>query len=55
MLLAVAMLQTVIATPTKNYTVQDQKQLLLDMGDVGGVSEWEAVHCHRADCRNTEG
>jgi len=48
-------LQTVIATPTKNYTVLDQKQLLLDMGDVGGVSEIEAVHCHRTACRNTEG
>jgi hypothetical protein len=32
-------LQTVIITPTKNYTVLEQKQLMLDMGDVGGVSD----------------
>jgi hypothetical protein len=31
-------LQVVVVTPTKNYTVEQQKQLLLDMGDEGGVS-----------------
>jgi hypothetical protein len=35
--------QTIISTPTKNYTVLEQKQLMLDMGDVGGVSNWQ-VH-----------
>lgn len=32
------LLQTIISTPTKNYTVLEQKQLMLDMGDIGGVS-----------------
>lgn len=47
-----ALPQTIISTPTKNYTVLEQKQLLLDMGDVGGVSGAAAGlasaigHCH---------
>lgn len=36
--------QTVISTPTKNYTVLEQKQLLLDMGDSAGVSQGEPTH-----------
>jgi hypothetical protein len=35
--------QTIISTLTKNYTVLEQKQLLLDMGDSGGVSHVELV------------
>eukprot|EP00879_Flechtneria_rotunda_P027996 GHRR01030068.1.p1 GENE.GHRR01030068.1~~GHRR01030068.1.p1 ORF type:complete len:276 (+),score=56.42 GHRR01030068.1:1219-2046(+) len=28
----------VVSTPTKNYTIEDQRQLLLDMGDVHGAN-----------------
>lgn len=38
--------QTVVVTPNRNYTVLEQKQLLLDMGDEAGVSEgWPVWGC----------
>ena len=38
-------------TPTKNYTVEEQKQLMLDNGDAGGVrlSRHVAGHAARAE------
>lgn len=30
--------QVIVSTPAKNYTIADQKQLMLDMGNTGGVS-----------------
>jgi hypothetical protein len=43
--------QTIISTPTKNYTVLEQKQLMLDMGDIGGVSNWQV---HQTVCMYKE-
>jgi hypothetical protein len=41
-------LQVIVQTPTNNYTVADQKQLLQDMGDDAGVRVRRNGVCRRA-------
>lgn len=38
--------QVVVVTPERNYTVAQQKRLLLDIGDFGAVSTWIHASCN---------